>query len=177
VPPGRNSPSIETAGSVRPLQHRLGDRNAERVALGQHRALNGPCDRANRNTTSPAGSRTGSSNASGRPCGRGRAERVAIRATSSTATYRRSPRNRERDDAACLLEAFDLAAGLRHCAARLDLVRREIADLNQQVVQAVSRSTRIRRIEMLQLSLDEIERFGIEQLTQFGVAQNSRSCA
>ena len=47
----------------------------------------------------------------------------------------------------------------------------EIADLNQQVVQAVGRSDAIRRIEMLQLPLDAIERFGIEQLAQLRVAE------
>jgi len=161
----------EAAGFRQSLQHGLGHGNAQAVAVGKHRRVEGAV-------------RTGESQHEvagrvahwleqrlGKARRQGRAERVAIPGDVFDRDVPPLSRNRERDDAACLLEVFDLAACLWHGAARLDLVRCEIADLNQQVVQAVSRSNPIRRIEMLQLSLDEIERFRIEQLAQFRVAQ------
>ncbi len=75
-----------------------------------------------------------------------------------------------RDDPPLPSQARDGLVG-RHRRARGNLLRAEIAEVQQQVVDAVNRARAIALVELLQLPLDVGHRVGVEQLAELGFTE------
>src|SRR5262245_63478946 len=77
----------------------------------------------------------------------------------------------QRDDARDALEIGGRSARVRQRAPRLDLVDREIADAEEEVVDTVRCAGVMRGVELLKLTLDRIDGCRVEELAQLGVGE------
>src|SRR5207237_8795782 len=98
------------------------------------------------------------------------AERVAITARVFDGDEALFARDDDLDDASLRGELANRVARLDDRTCR-DFVRRQIADAQQQIVNRVDRLRLVALVEVLQLDLRLFDRGGIEQLAQFGFAQ------
>ncbi len=98
-------------------------------------------------------------------------ERVAVAARVFHRDVARLPRHRHREHAPLTHEPFHRARDLRRHGPPRQLFAREIAEAEEQVVHAVGGPRAIALVEPLELALEPLERLGIEQLPQLGVAE------
>ena len=165
--------AARSAASV--VEQRLGRRAAQRVARGEL----GGGERAVRARVAPREIRaprraTGSSSDSGRPAAAARrARRGSVPRTRPGRTVRGVPadarRRRCAPDRARARRARPTARRTRLPGG--DLVGRQVAETQQQIVHAVGRSRAVALVELLQLALDVGERVRVEQLAQLGLAE------
>ena len=80
-------------------------------------------------------------------------------------------RNRQRHETALEHELANRAARVGDRAARVDLVDRQVADAQQQIVQSVLRAHLVLVVEVLQLPFERDDRLGVEQLAQLRLAE------
>ena len=77
----------------------------------------------------------------------------------------------------CSSVASHSSAEVGSVDARRDLVARQVAETEQQVVDAVGMARRALGREVLELELELGERIGVEQLAQLGLAEERRAAA